>query len=142
MRTLFALSSGTNRILTTITTSTDRRKDYRISGTWHFHLCSAQLCAGTRLVGRLLRVSALFGAHFSLIGPFSLEAARLVSRTLSAGKAVRLPEHFDSDTMLTPKCPGDTEGGWEKSLPSVENRLMTLKSSFESYTALDDMTAH
>lgn len=42
--------------------------------------------------------------------------------------------------MLTPKCLGDTEGGWEKFLPGVDDRLMTLKSSFESYTDLDDMT--
>lgn len=44
--------------------------------------------------------------------------------------------------MLTPKRPGDTEGGWEKSLPSLNHPLMTLKSSFESYTNLDDMTAN
>ncbi|KAL9138377.1 MAG: hypothetical protein Q9175_000417 [Cornicularia normoerica] len=36
----------------------------------------------------------------------------------------------------------DTEGGWDKSLPSLEHRLMTLRSSFQSYTALDDMTAN
>lgn len=45
------------------------------------------------------------------------------------------------EALLTPKCPGDTEGGWEKALPSLDNQLTTLKSSFQSYTDLDDMTA-
>lgn len=44
--------------------------------------------------------------------------------------------------MLTLNDPGDTEGGSEKSLPSLEVPLMTLKGSFQSYTALDDMAAN
>lgn len=43
--------------------------------------------------------------------------------------------------MLTPNYLGDNEGGWEKTLPNPYYRLMTLKSSFQSYTDLDDMTA-
>ena len=46
------------------------------------------------------------------------------------------------ETMLTSNCPGDTEKGSSKSLPSLEMPLITLKSSFESYTALDDMAAN
>ncbi|KAM0794450.1 hypothetical protein BDR22DRAFT_875661 [Usnea florida] len=36
----------------------------------------------------------------------------------------------------------DTEGGWEKSLPSREKPLMALKSSFQMFTDLDDITAN
>ncbi|CAD6571748.1 MAG: hypothetical protein ASARMPREDX12_004677 [Alectoria sarmentosa] len=36
----------------------------------------------------------------------------------------------------------DTEGGWEKSLPSLDKKLTTLKSSFQSYTNLDDVAAN
>ena len=43
--------------------------------------------------------------------------------------------------MLIPKCPGDNEGGWEKTLPSLYYRATTLKSSFKNYVDLDDMTA-
>lgn len=41
--------------------------------------------------------------------------------------------------MLISKHPGDTEGGQEKTLPSLEIPLMTLKSSFLSYSGLDDI---
>ena len=57
-----------------------------------------------------------------------------------APKLVSLPQQSASEEiMLISKRPGDTEGGSEKFLPSLEVRLMTLKGSFQSYTSLDDM---
>ena len=44
--------------------------------------------------------------------------------------------------MLISDYLGDTEGGWEKSLPSKEKPLMALKSSFQMFTDLDDVVAN
>ncbi len=46
------------------------------------------------------------------------------------------------EETLSLRCPGDTKGGWEKSLPSMDNHLTTLRSSYQTYTALDDIIAN
>lgn len=144
LRTNSALSWGTRSIRTIITTSTDRKGECRISELWSFHQICAPRCVGTRLAGRS-RVSEPFfhitSHHIVLSRIVGFETAMLCLASgfkppNSSNCLNNLPPR---EIVLISKRPGDTEGGSEKSLPSLETRLMTLKGSFQSYTSLDDM---
>lgn len=75
------------------------------------------------------------------LGPFVGRKACLTSGS-NYQKCFTIRAFCLNEAMLISNCLGDTEGGWEKSLPSKEKPLMALKSSFQMFTDLDDVVAN